>query len=105
MALKERTHAQILNDELKDQAIETFISCADSILERSPFYEAGEHFKKDRRYKGECFQTLTKEMYKAYNGKCKIPETRFMIFDDGNCIMNVFDDRFIDRKGKLKIEF
>jgi hypothetical protein len=104
MSLKERTHDQIEKEELKDQALNVLITCADSILVRSPFYEAGEYYKKDRRYKGECFQRLIKEMCKTYDKKCQIPEVRFMIWENNNCVLNVFDKDRLDSKGKLKVE-
>ena len=91
--LRERTWAEIQQDDLEYECLYKLITCADEHLQDSPIAMAGEKLKKQRQFKGEVFQRMIKETYKAYSGKCKIPEVRFMIFDNGYCLMDVVNKK------------
>lgn len=93
-SLKERTWGEIQNDETQYEALSRLIESASEIVGEYPVPVAGEGFKKNRRYRGECMQRLIKEMYRSYGKQCnKFPELRFQIFPDSNCILAVTDGK------------
>jgi len=93
MSIKYRTSKEIEQAELSKEALKRILLCADEFYDQNPFAQAGDRFKCDRKFKGECFQRIIKEAHKEYNGKCKIPEVRFLIFEDGRCVANILDGK------------
>lgn len=87
--MKERTWKEIEEDELEQESLLSILETADSYLSENPIPTAGEGFKSERRLKDEVLQRIIKEAHREYNGKCKIPEVRFFMLENGACISHI----------------
>lgn len=100
MALKEKSYEELKRDETQYEALARLVESANEIVGDKQFCIAGEGFKRERRYRGECMQRLIKEMYHEYGEECnKFPEIRFTIFPDSGCTLILTDGKKIDYYG------